>query len=77
MNQFIDELLSARFLTRITESNLQALSTEDLAWLAHEAEHHNDVSMGWIADAAAHRHDFAETYRRLWPQHHKARSPRP
>lgn len=58
----------------LDNTQLSQLSTDDLAWLTHECEHHNDdVSMGRFNEFLMNRPEFGETYRTIWPQHAKAR----
>jgi hypothetical protein len=74
-HRYLGKKMSAREVMEAADRTLSLLSLEDLAWLAHEAEHYSDdVSMGQIATATENQREFAETYRRIWPEHAKVRS---
>lgn len=57
-------------------SRLHSMTLDELAWLMHEAERYeDDILVMEITDAADKRYfraDFAEAYRRLWPEHARA-----
>jgi hypothetical protein len=74
MNRYLRKKMSALEVMNASDRTLSLLSLEDLAWLAHEAEHYSDdVSIGQIAMATADQQEFGETYRRIWPEHAKVR----
>lgn len=73
-NIWLGNIVSKATLATFSDADRRNMTTEDLAWLVHEAEYQNDdVSMMILADVARHRPDFGEVYRGIWPQHAKAR----
>lgn len=73
-NQFVGTTVSQARLAIFSDTDRMNMTTEDLAWLTHEAEWlSDDISVMKLADVAMHRPDFGEVYRGIWPQHAKAR----